>query len=101
MKKQRTATDKVREHLKFARQRSMKSRIEKISNDEKRHAAAAYMATLDVKEMALDAIAFKLNEAGHRTPRGSFFNGNAVRMLIAWQLRYFKQTAEPRTKPLN
>jgi hypothetical protein len=95
MKKRRTTTDKLREHLKYARQRSMQSRIEKIQNDERRHAAAAYMATLDVKEMALDAIAYKLNEAGHRTPRGSFFNGNAVRMLIAWQQRYFQQNQAP------
>lgn len=101
MKKRRTTTDKLREHLKYARQRSMQSRIEKIQNDERRHAAAAYMATLDVKEMALDAIAYKLNEAGHRTPRGSFFNGNAVRMLIAWQQRYFQQTEAPEPKPLN
>ena len=101
MKKRRTTTDKLREHLKYARQRSIQSRIEKIQNDERRHAAAAYMATLDVKEMALDAIAYKLNEAGHRTPRGSFFNGNAVRMLIAWQQRYFKQNEAPETKPLN
>jgi len=85
-------------HLIEARKAALEKRIDKIKNDDRRRAAIDFIDTIDAPSMTLAAISFKLNEAGHRTARGHFFDATAVKYLLAWRVKYYakqvKQTAK-------
>lgn len=85
-------------HLQEARKAALSKRIDKIKNDDRRRAAIDFIDTIDAPSMTLAAISFKLNEAGHRTARGHFFDATAVKYLLAWRVKYYakqvKQTAK-------
>ena len=85
-------------HLIEARKAALEKRIDKIKNDDRRRAAIDFIDTIDAPSMTLAAISFKLNEAGHRTARGHFFDATSVKYLVAWRERYYKKQDKLTTK---
>lgn len=85
-------------HLQQARQAALNKRIDKIKNDDRRRAAIEFVDSIDAPSMTLAAIAFKLNEAGHRTARGHFFDATGVKYLLAWRQKYYVKKVKETSK---
>lgn len=85
-------------HLQEARKAALNKRIDKIKNDDRRRAAIDFIDTIDAPSMTLAAISFKLNEAGHRTARGHFFDATAVKYLLAWRAKYYSKQVKQTLK---
>ena len=94
-KQKRTVTEKLQKHLSKARAIALEKRIERIKNDECRRMAIDFIDAISTGKITLTALAFKLNEAGHRSSRGTLFNETKVKHLLAWRLKYYpKQVKE-------
>ena len=72
-----------------AQKAQIDKRIAKIKKDDRRRAAIEFLESIDAPSMTLAAIAFKLNEAGHRTVRGHLFDATGVKYLLAWRQKYY------------
>jgi hypothetical protein len=94
----RIASERQQTHLIEARKAALEKRIDKIKNDDRRRAAIDFIDTIDAPSMTLAAISFKLNEAGHRTARGHFFDATAVKYLLAWRVKYYTKQVKLTTK---
>jgi hypothetical protein len=94
----RIASEKQQSHLIEARKAAIDKRIDRIKNDHRRREAIDFVDGIDSTNMTLAAISFKLNEAGHRTARGHFFDATSVKYLVAWRERYYKKQDKLTTK---
>lgn len=94
----RTISQRQTDHLIEARKAALDKRITKIKNDDRRRAAIEFIDSIDAPSMTLAAIAFKLNEAGHRTARGHFYETTGVKYLLAWRQKYYAKKVKETSK---